>query len=213
MILGTVWTVPIYFQTVFAMTPFEASIRLMPTSIAVAASSLLFGAVSNWTGNYRYGLMAALLYPVTQALALTWGRDTPDWQLILDLIPLGLANGGSLNSNYLGAPMDRHLPADSAAIIAAVSDEAQAQVSGISTLSRNFGQVLGVTLAGAVLAGETKSFPPAWRDSYADLPADGRQAYASALHVVFKALLGIAIAAAVCEVSIPRHRLREKRSS
>ena len=103
MILAFVWSTPLFLQTVCAMTPFESSLRLMPTSVSVAVSSLAFGYVSNRTGNYRYGLMAALLYPVTQALALTWNGDTPDWRLFVDVIPLGIANGASLNSNLLGA--------------------------------------------------------------------------------------------------------------
>ena len=85
------------------MTPFWASVHLLPTSVSVAVSSLFFGFISNRTGNYRYGLLAALLYPVTMALAaLTWSRNLPDWRLYVDVLALGISNGGSLNSNYLG---------------------------------------------------------------------------------------------------------------
>ena len=73
--------------------------------------------------------------------------------------------------------------------------------------------MLGVTVSGAIFAAQTKSFPPAWRSDFKHLPQEGRRAYEDALHVVYIVLLGISIAAALCEVSIPRHRLREKRPS
>ena len=82
----------------------------------------------------------------------------------------------------------------------------------IAQCARSDSAVLGVTITGSLFAAETKGFPPSWRDDLKNLPKEGRLAYADALHVVYVVLLGISIAAAICEVSIPRHRLRGKSS-
>lgn len=79
-----------------------------PHRSAIGAIAALIELIAR-PGNYRWGLLIALLYPVTMALALSWTPSTPDWRLYLDTIALGLANGGSLNASYLGAALRRCL--------------------------------------------------------------------------------------------------------
>ena len=73
--------------------------------------------------------------------------------------------------------------------------------------------MLGVAISGAIVLGHAKDFPPSWRRDLKHLDPEGRHAYAQALRTVYIVLLGIGIAAALCEISIARPRRRDKRPS
>lgn len=155
------------------------------------------GVISVRTGSYRLGLVASVGYVISPIFADMWQLYTPGWRFYVDFIPLGLANGASLNSLYLAA-------------IASVPGESRATVTGITSLSRTLGQIVGVSIAGAVLASQTRGFPDAWTAPLGPLPLEAILAYAHACRVLFRWVIGVSVLACIATLSVPSHELQDR---
>ncbi|KAG9008912.1 hypothetical protein FRB93_005962 [Tulasnella sp. JGI-2019a] len=133
------YNAPLYFQAVVLESAQTAGLRFIPYAFVIATGSLCTGLYMRWTGRFYYlTLLSGLLTILSTALLATWRQSSPPIHLWGDILPAGLGIGSVLTTTLIG-------------LIASVDREDVAVATGISYLFRTTGQVIGVSLSGALL--------------------------------------------------------------
>ncbi|KIJ70285.1 hypothetical protein HYDPIDRAFT_77195 [Hydnomerulius pinastri MD-312] len=133
------YNVPLYFSAVRMASSTTAGLHLLPHSVALSTGSVLAGwrVRSPWK-LYNLTLASAALCIVASVLVAAWSDNTSTFHLWLDIVPQGFGMASLITSTLI-------------AMIAGVYKEDMAVATGITYLFRTTGQVLGVSLSGAVL--------------------------------------------------------------
>jgi len=135
---SVLYNVPIYFTAVRLQTASQAGLHLLPNSIAVGIGSLLAGAIMRATGKYWTLTILSCVCGLASAILLSsWNSETSELRLWLDIVPAGFSLASIVTTTLI-------------ALIGSVDHEDMAVVTGISYLFRTSGQVLGVSLTGAL---------------------------------------------------------------
>lgn len=135
------YNVPLYFSAVRLEPAAKAGLHLLPHSVAISTGSVFAGWIMRRTGKlYTLTLVSSLLTIFASTLVCLWGPNTSTFHLWLDLFPQGFGMASFITSTLI-------------AMIAGVYREDMAVATGITYLFRTTGQVLGVSLSGAVLQG------------------------------------------------------------
>ncbi|KAF9246956.1 vacuolar amino acid permease [Melanogaster broomeanus] len=138
---STLYNIPMYFSAVRLDTSTNAGLHLLPHSVALSIGSVLAG-WSVWmrrTGKlYSLTLTSAALCVLASVLIASWSDQTSTFHLWLDIIPQGFGMASLITTTLI-------------AMIAGVYKEDMAVATGITYLFRTTGQVLGVSLSGALL--------------------------------------------------------------
>ncbi|TFK76081.1 vacuolar amino acid permease [Pluteus cervinus] len=133
------YNVPLYFSAVRLENASMSGLHLLPHSIAISTGSVFAGWVMRKTGKlYTLTLASALLTVIASVMVACWNSDSSPIHLWLDLFPQGFGMASLITSTLI-------------AMIAGVYKEDMAIATGITYLFRTTGQVLGVSLSGAVL--------------------------------------------------------------
>lgn len=135
------YNAPLYFMAVRLKDTSVSGMYMLPHSIAIPVGSLLAGWLMRRTGKL-YGLTVACAVSamVASLLASCWNESTPSWHLWLDLVPSGCGMAGFVTSTLI-------------AMITSVMKEDIAVATGITYVWRTAGQVMGVSLSGALMQG------------------------------------------------------------
>ncbi|KAG0705491.1 vacuolar amino acid permease [Suillus ampliporus] len=225
------YNVPLYFSAVRLDSSTNAGLHLLPHSVALSTGSVFAG----WCGlddypffilTYRHDhrmmrrtgklyhltLASAGLAIIASILVALWNDNTSQYHLWLDIVPQGFGMASLITSTLI-------------AMIAGVYKEDMAVATGITYLFRTTGQVLGVSLSGAVLQSillrklRQRITGPGSLEvsgiheirSITDLAPALRKAavdsYADALRVVFICQIAINILAFIACVPIEEHPL------
>ncbi|KAF8313421.1 MFS general substrate transporter [Clavulina sp. PMI_390] len=135
---SVLYNVPLYFSAVKLQSASEAGAHLLPLAIVGSFGSLFAGWVMRATGKYWWlTVSTAALGFVSSLLMIYWNDNTSSFELWFDLVPTGLAMAAMVTSTLIG-------------LISSVSREDMAVATGISYLFRTTGQVLGVSMSGAI---------------------------------------------------------------
>lgn len=135
------YNAPLYFTAVREEPAAAAGLYMLPHSIMIPMGSLLAGWYMRKTGKlYGLTLYSALSTIVASFLASCWTERTPSFHFWFDLIPSGFGMASFITATLI-------------AMITSVRKEDMAVATGISYLFRTTGQVLGVSLSGALLQG------------------------------------------------------------
>ncbi|PPQ72355.1 hypothetical protein CVT24_002071 [Panaeolus cyanescens] len=114
------------------------SFHLLPHSVAISIGSVFAGWLMRRTGKlYLLTLVSAGLSVFASVLASCWNKNSSAFHLWVDLIPQGFGMASFITSTLI-------------AMIAGVYKADMAVATGITYLFRTTGQVLGVSLSGAV---------------------------------------------------------------
>ncbi|KAH7887923.1 vacuolar amino acid permease [Phlebopus sp. FC_14] len=133
------YNVPLYFSAVRLTTSTNAGLHLLPHSAALSSGSVFAGWWMRRTGKlYNLTLASAALTVLASVLVALWNDETSTFHLWFDIVPQGLGMASLITSTLI-------------AMIAGVYKEDMAVATGITYLFRTTGQVLGVSLSGAVL--------------------------------------------------------------
>ncbi|KAL1761464.1 major facilitator superfamily domain-containing protein [Schizophyllum commune] len=133
------YNVPLYFSAVRLQSAASAGLHLLPHSVALSTGSVFAGWVMRKTGKlYTLTLVSSLLTVLANVLVVLWTNKTSAFHLWFDIVPQGFGMASSITSTLI-------------AMIAGVYKEDMAVATGITYLFRTTGQVLGVSLSGAIL--------------------------------------------------------------
>ncbi|KAF8558994.1 vacuolar amino acid permease [Imleria badia] len=135
------YNVPLYFSAARLNSSTDAGLHLLPHSVALSMGSVIAG----WSVRMRktgklYGLtlVSAALCILASVLVASWNEKTPTLRLWLDIVPQGFGMASLITTTLI-------------AMIAGVYKEDMAVATGITYLFRTTGQVLGVSLSGALV--------------------------------------------------------------
>ncbi|KAJ6516054.1 major facilitator superfamily domain-containing protein, partial [Mycena sanguinolenta] len=133
------YNVPLYFSAVKLYSAANSGAHLLPHSIAISCGSVTAGWMMRRTGKlYTLTLAAAASSISANVLVIFWNENTSGWHLWLDIVPQGFGMASFITTTLI-------------AMIAGVIKEDMAVATGITYLFRTTGQVLGVSLSGAIL--------------------------------------------------------------
>jgi len=133
------YNIPLYFSAVRLNSTTNAGLHLLPHSIALSTGSVFAGWLMRRTGKlYTLTLASSLLTILASILVVFWNDNSSTLHLWGDIIPQGFGMASLITSTLI-------------AMIASVNKEDMAVATGITYLFRTTGQVLGVSLSGAIL--------------------------------------------------------------
>ncbi|KAJ8595338.1 vacuolar amino acid permease [Rhizopogon salebrosus TDB-379] len=133
------YNIPLYFSAVRLNSSTNAGLHLLPHSVALSTGSVFAGWMMRRTGKlYRLTLASTALTIFASILVTLWNDNTSKYHLWLDIVPQGFGMASLITTTLI-------------AMIAGVYREDMAVATGITYLFRTTGQVLGVSLSGAVL--------------------------------------------------------------
>ncbi|PCH41423.1 vacuolar amino acid permease [Wolfiporia cocos MD-104 SS10] len=136
---STLYNVPLYFSAVRLNSSTDAGLHLLPHSVALSTGSVFAGWVMRRTGKlYSLTLTSCAMTVVAGMLIVFWKDNTSPFHLWLDIVPQGFGMASVITTTLI-------------AMIASVAKEDLAVATGITYLFRTTGQVLGVSLSGALL--------------------------------------------------------------
>ncbi|KAG8862634.1 hypothetical protein FRB96_001193 [Tulasnella sp. 330] len=136
---SALYNVPLWYQTVRLENAETAGLHLLPNAVALAAGSLASGFYMRFTGTFYYFILAcSLLIVLSNAMLASWTESSSTLHLWGDIVPTGFGNSAVITSTLI-------------AIIASVDREDLAVATGVTYLFRTTGQVIGVSLSGALL--------------------------------------------------------------
>ncbi|ETW84316.1 major facilitator superfamily [Heterobasidion irregulare TC 32-1] len=128
-----------YFTAVRLASSANAGLHLLPHSVALSTGSVFAGWIMRRTGKlYTLTLVSVLMTVMASLLVVQWRDASATWHLWLDIVPQGFGMASLITSTLI-------------AMIAGVTKGDVAVATGITYLFRTTGQVLGVSLSGAVL--------------------------------------------------------------
>ncbi|WVQ70843.1 hypothetical protein IAR50_000368 [Cryptococcus sp. DSM 104548] len=135
---ATLYSVPLYFTAVRQMSTSNAGAHLVPSSIMGMFGSLGTGLIVRSTKKYYWLNAFCALIGVTGAILIaTWDVGTSDWMLWTNMALGNFAMGAVTTLTIV-------------ALIADVGSDHVAIATSLSYVFRTIGQVLGVSLSGAL---------------------------------------------------------------
>jgi EmrB/QacA subfamily drug resistance transporter len=198
-LFGSVTYVPLYLQVVKGHSPTSSGLQMTPMMAGLLATSILSGALISRFGRYRpFPIAGTAVAAVGLYLLSGLGVGTSTWFAAGSMLVLGLGLGMVMQVLVLAAQN-------------AVDYELLGVATSASTLFRQIGGSIGVSIFGAIFANRLgyelaqrlphgahvstaanpavlKQLPPAIHEPYVS-------AFAAALHPVFLAATGVAVVA------------------
>lgn len=198
------YNVPLYFSAVRLQSSSVAGAHLLPYSVLIAVGSVAIGWVMKRTGAYWWcAVSGGLIMVISAVLMCLWDAHSPAWLSWVTVAPAGFGYAAVLTSSLV-------------ALMTEVTRQGKGETAVATSMSYMFrmtGQVLGVSLSGAIVQAilqhdliqlirgkHAKATIYTIRHSISAIrdlqPSDRRaavQAYQHALHVVFVVNLIFAI--------------------
>ncbi|KAL5530624.1 hypothetical protein ACEPAF_6882 [Sanghuangporus sanghuang] len=212
---SVIYNVPLYFSAVRMTSSKNAGLHLLPHSFAISTGSVFAGWIMRKTGKlYFLTLVSAAAATSATVSVCFWNSRTSAWHLWFDIFPQGFGMASLITTTLI-------------AMIAGVSKEDLAVATGITYLFRTTGQVIGVSLSGAVLQAvllkslherikvpDAESIIESIRHSTAVIPSlepllqkAAVDSYAQALRIVFICQAAMNFLAFLCTLPIQENPL------
>ncbi len=124
---------PIFLQEINHLNAFVTGLLILPYSIASSAVAPFAGSYAGKHGSRLLTILGPSIYIIALIIFTTFNTSTPKWEVVLASIIMGIGNG------CFQSPSNN-------AIITSVRKDELGIASGILSLSRNLGNILGVAL-------------------------------------------------------------------
>lgn len=124
---------PFFLQEIVKYNAFITGLLILPYSIASSAIAPFAGSYAGKNGSRQLTILGPLIYILALIIFTTFNTKTPMWEIILASVIMGIGNG------CFQSPSNN-------AIITSVKKEELGIASGILSLSRNLGNILGVAI-------------------------------------------------------------------
>ncbi|KIK65443.1 hypothetical protein GYMLUDRAFT_70555 [Collybiopsis luxurians FD-317 M1] len=136
---STLYNIPLYFTAVRLYSTAQSGLHLLPHSVAISTGSVFAGWMMRRTGKlYRLTLCSGFMCILASMSVILWNQSTSSIHLWIDIVPQGFGMASLITTTLI-------------AMIAGVQREDMAVATGITYLFRTTGQVLGVSISGAIL--------------------------------------------------------------
>ncbi|KAF8308601.1 vacuolar amino acid permease [Clavulina sp. PMI_390] len=136
--LSIIYNVPLYFSAVKLQPASQAGAHLLPNAVFIPLGSLFAGWVMKATGKYWVLSVASAATLLSSCMLFArWNEDTMDSEFWFDIVPFGLGISSLFTATLI-------------ALTSSVPREDVAIATGIYYLFRTTGQVLGVSMSGAL---------------------------------------------------------------
>ncbi|KAJ3761646.1 major facilitator superfamily domain-containing protein [Lentinula raphanica] len=130
---STLYNIPLYFTAVRLYTSANAGLHLLPHSVSSRYDEMM-----RRTGKlYKLTLCSGLMCIMASVSIVFWNEHTSPFHLWIDIVPQGFGMASLITTTLI-------------AMIAGVMKEDMAVATGITYLFRTTGQVLGVSISGAI---------------------------------------------------------------
>ncbi len=151
---------PFFLQEVVKYNAFLTGLLVLPYSVASSAVAPFAGSYAGKNGSRMLTLVGPSIYIIALIIFTTFSPKTPMWEIILASVIMGIGNG------CFQSPSNN-------AIITSVNKEELGIASGILSLSRNLGNILGVAVTitlfdsfREILITDGKNYQQAFLNSY-----------------------------------------------
>ena len=124
---------PFYLQELQGYNPLITGLLILPYSFILSIVAPISGRLSGKYGSRYLTLLGAFVYCVSLLLFTLYGKDAAMWQIVVTSGIMGAGNG------FFQSPSNN-------AIMTSVQKNELGIASGILALSRNMGNILGVSL-------------------------------------------------------------------
>ncbi len=124
---------PFFLQEIVKYNAFITGLLILPYSIASSAVAPFAGSFAGKYGSRQLTIIGPLIYILALVIFTSFNVKTPMWEIILASVIMGIGNG------CFQSPSNN-------AIITSVRKEELGIASGILSLSRNLGNILGVAI-------------------------------------------------------------------
>ncbi|KAH7879564.1 vacuolar amino acid permease [Lentinula edodes] len=132
---STLYNIPLYFTAVRLYTSANSGALLV---VAISSGSVFAGWMMRRTGKlYKLTLCSGLMCILASVSVVFWNENTSPFHLWIDIVPQGFGMASLITTTLI-------------AMIAGVLKEDMAVATGITYLFRTTGQVLGVSISGAI---------------------------------------------------------------
>ena len=126
-------TLHYFWQEIVKYNAFVTGLLILPYSIASSAIAPFAGSYAGKNGSRTLTIIGPLIYIIALIIFTTFNTTTPMWEIVLASVIMGIGNG------CFQSPSNN-------AIITSVRKEELGIASGILSLSRNLGNILGVAI-------------------------------------------------------------------
>ncbi len=124
---------PFFLQEIIKYNAFVTGLLILPYSIASSTVAPFAGSYAGKNGSRFLTLLGPFIYIIALIIFTTFNTSTPMWEVIIASIIMGIGNG------CFQSPSNN-------AIITSVNKDELGIASGILSLSRNLGNILGVAI-------------------------------------------------------------------
>ncbi|MCW5713505.1 MAG: MFS transporter [Bauldia sp.] len=139
-LFGAVTFLPLYLQVVQGVSPTASGLQTLPMMLGLLVASIGSGVLISRIGRYKiFPVIGSALMVVALGLMTQLGVDTPQWNVILDMVILGLGLGLIMQVLILAAQNS-------------VDPKDVGVATAGSTLFRQIGGSIGLSVFGALFA-------------------------------------------------------------
>ena len=124
---------PLFLQEIVKYNAFLTGLLILPYSIASSAVAPFAGSYAGKNGSRGLTIAGPCIYILALVIFTTFNPSTPMWEIVLASVIMGIGNG------CFQSPSNN-------AIITCVNKDELGIASGILSLSRNLGNILGVAV-------------------------------------------------------------------
>lgn len=124
---------PFFLQEVVKYNAFLTGLLILPYSIASSAVAPFAGSYAGKHGSKTLTIIGPSIYIIALIIFTTFNTSTPMWEIVMASVIMGIGNG------CFQSPSNN-------AIITSVNKDELGIASGILSLSRNLGNILGVAI-------------------------------------------------------------------
>ncbi len=124
---------PFFLLEILKYKAFVAGLLILPYSVASAAIAPFAGSYAGRHGSKVLTLVGPSIYIIALIIFTTFNTHTPMWEIVLASVIMGIGNGS------FQSPSNN-------AIITSVNNDELGIASGILSLARNLGNILGVAI-------------------------------------------------------------------
>ena len=188
---GMIFIIPFFLELALGYGTFHVGLLLVVSSVGEGLTAPFAGRLSDRHGTRGMILMGLGLMAASCLMISTFSQELTDWGYVLRVAPFGIGLG-------------MFQPSNNSAILGSVPPHRLGITSGLMSLSRTLGQIIGLSLLATVFAALTLAHSPG-----INLIQASPEALVSGFQITFRiAAFALLIAAAIMIKTLRMYKIR-----